>query len=96
MKLSQQQRAFNATPEGQRAMFWHAHNEVAASNAQKMRELEINRLEHALTDTRNYSVAYPILAKHGFMERTPDGFKAIDPEAVALRCRELISKLRSI
>lgn len=54
---------------------------------------EISRLRHALSDGSNRSVAYPILARHGFMETTPNGYKAIDPEAVDLRCRQLIAEL---
>ena len=82
-----------STAAGQTKMFYEAHANVARSNDERMKQLEISRLEHALADTRNHAVAYPILAKHGLMERTPDGFKAIDPAAVQSRCNELLAKL---
>lgn len=58
-------------------------------------EYEITSLEHAITDWRSHYMAYPILAKHGYLERTANGYVAISPEAVVLRCRELIAKLKS-
>lgn len=54
-------------------------------------EHERNRLEHALSDFRNYPVAYPILAAHELLERTPNGFKSEDPETIARRIRELLA-----
>jgi hypothetical protein len=57
-------------------------------------EFEIARLQEALEDFRKHSMAYPILARHGFMERTACGFKAIDPEAVQRRCCQLINQLQ--
>lgn len=85
-----------STAAGQTRMFYEVHDQLAQSNTQRMAALEIDRLRHALADTRNHPAAYPILAKHGFMERTPDGFKAIDPEQVMSRCRELIARLEAI
>ena len=58
-------------------------------------EYAIGRLNHALTDPRAYPIAYPILARYGYMERTSNGYVAIDPEAIVKRCRELIGKLTS-
>ena len=57
---------------------------------------EIGRLFHAISDFRNAPVAYPILAKYGYMERTPSGYVAISPEIIDRRCRELIDKLSII
>lgn len=56
-------------------------------------KIDYNHLHVALGDSRQLDVAYPILAKHGLMERTANGYKAIDPEAVIRRCRELIDRL---
>ncbi len=39
------------------------------------------------------AIAYPILARHGYMERTPNGYKCISPEIVIKRCRELLIEL---
>lgn len=55
----------------------------------------IGRLRHALTDSRNHAVAYPTLAMLGLMERTANGFKMIDPEAVNRRINEAIRILES-
>lgn len=55
----------------------------------------VARLRHALADSRHLSVAYPFLARHGFMETTPNGFKAIDPETAVRRINELILVLGS-
>ena len=82
-----------STAAAQTGLFYQVQSEIAQTNAQRMVALEISRLEHALEDSRNYPVAYPILVKHGFMERTPDGFRSISPEAVVSRCRELLAKL---
>ena len=54
---------------------------------------EIGRLFHAISDFRNAPVAYPILAKYGYMQMTSAGYVAIDPEAINRRCHELIRKL---
>lgn len=54
---------------------------------------DYNLLHVALGDSRQLSAAYPILARYGLMERTPNGFKAIDPDAVIRRGRELIDRL---
>jgi len=56
-------------------------------------EFAISRLQQALTDTRAHPIAYPILARYGYMEKTANGYKAIDPETVILRCKALISQL---
>lgn len=56
--------------------------------------IDIMQLETAISgDFRQLPVAYPILVRHGFMERTPNGFKAIDPEAVIARSKALIARL---
>ena len=54
---------------------------------------DYNLLHVALGDSRQLSVAYPILARHGLMERTTNGYKAIDPDAVMRRARELIDRI---
>jgi hypothetical protein len=69
--------------------------ESAKPNPQGIIDHEISRLEHAISDWRSHPTAYPILAKHGYLERTANGYMAISPEAVVLRCRELIAKLKS-
>lgn len=46
-------------------------------------------------DTGDLSIAYPILARHGFMDRTPNGYRAISPGAVLSRSRELIAQLEA-
>lgn len=57
-------------------------------------ERDIARLQHALSgDFRTLHVAYPVLAAHGFMERTPNGFKDIGGDATITRCRQLIAQL---
>ena len=56
-------------------------------------EFDIGRLNQALTDSRSHPIAYPILARHGFMEKTANGYKAIDPETVVKRCKQLIAEL---
>jgi hypothetical protein len=53
----------------------------------------LNRLEFALQDCRNHPTAYPILARFGYMERTANGFKSIDPDAIRNRIREVILNL---
>lgn len=56
--------------------------------------LDISRLHHAISgDFRLLPVAYPILARHGFMEYAPNGYKAISGAAVIDRARQLIAKL---
>lgn len=59
-------------------------------------EFDAGRLRQALTDSRSHPIAYPILARHGYMEKTANGYKAIDPEAVISRCRELLAKLEAV
>jgi len=59
----------------------------------EQKRIDYNQLHVALGDSRQLSVAYPILARYGLMERTQNGFKAIDPDAVVRRCRELIDRL---
>ena len=59
----------------------------------EQKRIDYNQLHVALGDSRQLSVAYPILARYGLMERTPNGFKAIDPDAVVRRCSELIDRL---
>lgn len=54
---------------------------------------DYNLLHVALGDSRQLSVAYPILSRHGLMERTANGYKAIDPDAVMRRARELIDRI---
>ena len=54
---------------------------------------DYNLLHVALGDSRQLSVAYPILARHGLMERTTHGYKSIDPDAVVRRARELIDRI---
>lgn len=54
---------------------------------------DYNRLHMALDGQSSRHIAYPILARHGMMERTENGYKAIDPEAVDRRCRELIDRI---
>lgn len=61
-------------------------------NTERLR-LDYNLLHVALGDSRQMSVAYPILARHGLMERTANGFKAIDPDVIVRRCHELIERL---
>lgn len=61
-------------------------------NTQQTR-IDYNLLHVALGDSRQIDVAYPILARHGLMERTANGFKAIDPGVVVRRCHELIDRL---
>ena len=56
-------------------------------------EFKIARLNHALSDWRNRPCAYPILWLHGLMEKTPDGYKSIDPETIDRRIKELIAQL---
>lgn len=53
----------------------------------------ILKLRQALEDSRNLSSCYNILADHGLMERTSNGFKCIDPDAVRRRCEELLVTL---
>lgn len=50
-----------------------------------------SRLEHALADGRNQSSAYETLAAFGEMERTPNGYRAIDADAVIRRVRRLLA-----
>ena len=56
-------------------------------------EFKIARLRHAIM--HDLSIAYPILAEHGDLERTPNGYVAIDPEAVLRRARCLIEVLKA-
>lgn len=56
-------------------------------------EFKIARLHHAIM--HDLSIAYPILVEHGYMERTPNGYVAIDPEAVLRRARCLIEVLKA-
>ena len=59
-------------------------------------DLAILRLEHARKDSRNHPVAYPILARFDEMERTPNGFVAVDPETVVRRIDRTLAKLRPL
>lgn len=60
------------------------------------KQLHILRiLGHALDDPRNMPSAYPILADHGLMERTGNGFKSIDPDTIRRRIRDLIVTIES-
>lgn len=52
---------------------------------------EIDRLHHAISGWQYHPIAYPILCKYGYMERSQNGFVAIDPEATVRRCRQLIA-----
>lgn len=54
---------------------------------------DADRLRHVIADWNNMAIAYPILARHGYMERTPNGYKCISPEIVIKRCRELLIEL---
>lgn len=54
---------------------------------------DADRLNHILNGSAQLSVAYPILARHGFMERTANGYKCIDPDIVIRRCREALDKI---
>jgi len=65
----------------------------AVPNPSTSMTTEKNQLHVALSDSRQLPVAYPILAKHGLMERTENGFKSIDPEVIARRCRELLDRI---
>lgn len=59
---------------------------------------EIARLEAAIAgDFRNHPVAYPILARYGYMEYAADGngYVSIDGCKVIDRCRQLIAQLSS-
>lgn len=58
-------------------------------------EFTVGRLQQALTDSRAHPIGYPILARYGYMERTANGFKAIDPDAFISRCKCLIGELES-
>lgn len=53
------------------------------------------RLHEVVQDWNKFSLAYPILARYGFMERTTNGYRAIDPEIIIRRSRELISKIEN-
>lgn len=58
---------------------------------QEQIEHDKERILHVLkSGWQALPIAYPILARHGYMERTAEGFKAIDPESVVRRCREFI------
>ena len=59
----------------------------------KNNDFKIQRLKFSLCDFRSAQIAYPILADHGFMERTANGFVVIDPNQIESRTRELISQL---
>lgn len=63
------------------------------SPKQKSALFEISRLNQALTDWRNYPIAYPILTRHGEMEFTGEGWKVLDPETFQNRVRRVIEKL---
>lgn len=71
---------------------WNSEPHTIVKDIEQKR-LDYNQLHVALGDSSQLSVAYPILARYGLMERTPNGFKAIDPDAVVRRCRELIDRL---
>ena len=58
---------------------------------QPLTNSERYRLRLALDRQRNHPNIYPLLADYGLMERTPDGFKAIDPDKVYSLCRELLA-----
>jgi hypothetical protein len=53
----------------------------------------IRRLRFALEDWRHAPAAYEILATHGQMERTANGYKAISPESFQRRAEWLIEYL---
>lgn len=55
-----------------------------------------DRIAHALKDFKNQSCSYKVLAEFGEMERTPNGYKSIDPEAFVLRCKRLDQKLAEL
>lgn len=59
-------------------------------------DFAIARLLHARKDCRNFPTAYPILARWGEMETTPNGFVMIDPEAVIRRIDRLVAKLSAL
>lgn len=54
---------------------------------------DADRLNHILIGNAQLSVAYPILARHGFMDRTANGYKCIGPDIVIRRCREALNKI---
>ncbi len=59
-------------------------------------DMAVNRLRHALEDSRNFPVAYETLANMGYMQRTANGFKSIDPDQIVARCHEAIARLESL
>jgi len=72
---------------------WNSEPHKMVSIGEQAR-IDIMQLETAISgDFRQLPVAYPILARYGMMDRTPNGFKAINPEVVVARARELIAKL---
>lgn len=48
---------------------------------------DAERIGHIINGNANLCVAYPILARHGLMERTDNGYKSIDHQVVMRRCR---------
>lgn len=65
-------------------------------NQEEQNRQDSDRLRHAISDWSSMAVAYPILARHGYMERTPNGYRCISPETVIARCRELLDRLSSV
>lgn len=56
----------------------------------------LNRLRHARRDSRNLPTAYPILARFGEMETTPNGFVSVDPETLNRRIDRTIERLAAL
>ena len=58
-------------------------------------QFAIERLRHGI-NTSNFSMSqYEILAQYGFMERSPNGFVALDPQVIQRRCKELVKVLEN-
>jgi hypothetical protein len=55
-------------------------------------ETEKNILENGLNQIHFNQSVYEVLAKHGEMERTSNGFKSIDPRTISERCKKLINQ----
>jgi hypothetical protein len=55
-------------------------------------ETEKNILENGLKQIHFNLSVYEILAKHGEMERTHNGFKSLDPRVISERCKKLIDR----
>lgn len=56
----------------------------------KLSTMEIGKLRHALADARNLPAAYDILVKHHLMDRTPEGYKSLDPRTIQIRIGRLL------